>query len=743
MPTTTGIATEFIQFSRTSNATVTDSDGKIKWAPHNLLLNSESFNTASWTNDGKATVTANSVASPIGTTTADTLADTAITDIHYAYQLTGTGVLSGTPYTFGVFVRPNTLDYVTVGLTNASSGTDYAVAVFRLSTSTVQTTGVSGTGYSIVGTPTISAVGGGWYYCSVTVIPGTTRPFLAAIVGLNKTGIISGAAGGLQSYLGDGSSIYVWGAHLYRSDLAMQPNTSAYPLYNPTTPKNLLGFTESLTTGWTNTNTTDAIAAEVNPNNLTGAVDVAATAGNGTLLSSLSLLASPYTFSIWLKRKTGSGTVEITVDGTTYVAAAVTGAWTRFSTTLTPTAGTRTPGIRLVTSGDAVYAWGAQLSDSASLDPYFPSYSTAPTAAAYYGPRRDFDGSTLACKGLLVEESRTNALIRSSEFDSAAVWLLDAATVSPNVATEIAPDGTTSADKLVENLATSAHDIYQVVGTSQPIGTYTYSIYVKASGRTKFRLQQSASTSYGVLFDLTALTATTVVGGATGVITNAGNGWYRCAMTYTTVTAFAPLLVLFLANSAGSVSYAGDGTSGVLMWGAQLESGSFATSYLPTVATTFQRNVDTAIVSTQAFPYNTSEGTIVANVSSYGVFSFSSLVELNDGTINNRIGMRYNSASVASFLVINGGAAQATLNPSAPSASASKFAGAYKASDFAASYNGGTVSTSAIGSVPTSITKMDIGNYIAAANSQINGHIRQITYLPRRVTNAELQTRTA
>jgi len=330
-------------------------------------------------------------------------------------------------------------------------------------------------------------------------------------------------------------------------------------------------------------------------------------------------------------------------------------------------------------------------------------------------------------------------LLYSAQFDTAGTWFVDAATVSANATT--APNGTATADKLVENSATSAHDIYQAVGTSQPIGTYIYSMYVKPSGRTKFRLQQSATTSYGVLFDLTALTATTVVGGATGTITNAGNGWYRCIMTYTTVAAFAPILVLFLANDAGSVSYAGDGTSGVFMWGAQLEAGSFATSQMPTVATTFQRNIDTAIVSTQAFPYGVAEGSLVANVSSFGVFSFNSLIELNDGTINNRIGMRYNNASVASYLVINGGSTQATLNPSAPSASASKFAGAYKASDFAASYNGSAVSTSSSGTVPTSITKMDIGNYIGSANSQINGHIRQITYFPRRLTNAELIVR--
>ena len=62
MPTTTtGVATTFIDFTRASNATVTDSDGRVKWAPHNLLTNSESFDAASWTKT-LATVTANTLA---------------------------------------------------------------------------------------------------------------------------------------------------------------------------------------------------------------------------------------------------------------------------------------------------------------------------------------------------------------------------------------------------------------------------------------------------------------------------------------------------------------------------------------------------------------------------------------------------------------------------------------------------------------------------------------------------------
>jgi hypothetical protein len=163
----------------------------------------------------------------------------------------------------------------------------------------------------------------------------------------------------------------------------------------------------------------------------------------------------------------------------------------------------------------------------------------------------------------------------TEQFDNVA-WLKDNASIVSNPA--VAPDGTMTADQLVENTATGLHDIYTLPAT-QPVGTFTYSLYVKASGRTKFRLQQTAVTAYGVFFDLVALTATSVVGGAVGSITNVGSGWYRCSLTYTTVASFAPTLALFLANDAGSISYTGDGTSGILIWGAQLEASSTATAY--------------------------------------------------------------------------------------------------------------------------------------------------------------------
>jgi hypothetical protein len=588
-----------ITFSRGSLATVTDSDGYIKWAQHNLLLASEQFDTTSWTKSS-ATVAANSIAAPDNAITADTIA---------ASGANGTVLQSYTAvavsYVFGVWLRRKT------GAGNIQIAADN-------------------------GTYTTVTITNDWALYTVTQTP---------TAGTKSAGI---------RIVTSGDEVYAWGAHLYRSDLGgMQANASAYPYYNPSTPKNLLGFSELLTTGWTNTNTTDTQVAVAAPNGSANSIDVAATAGNGTLLASLSLLASPYTFSIWLRRKTGTGTVEITVDGTTYVTAAVTADWQRFSTTLTPTAGTRTPGIRIVTSGDAVYAWGAQLSDSASLDPYTPNFGAAPSAAAAYGPRLDYDPSTLAACGLLVEEQRTNLLLNS-------------ATLS------------------------------------------TQSVTVTATAHTL--------SFYG--------TGTVTLSGASSAGPLVGTGVYPNRVTLT----FTPTAGTLTLTVTGTVS------------NAQLEAGAFATSYIPTAAASVTRNADVASVATSQFPYNATEGALVVSADYIGLGSINYAAALNDGTVSNFMGVRRNPTAETIFVTFATTLQVAISYTTVTNNVVFKNAFSYKLNDFAGAANGAITGTDTSGTVP-SVSRLGLGN--VADLLFMNGHIRQITYIPRRLTNAELIARTA
>jgi hypothetical protein len=684
MPTTTGFATEFITFSRGSLATVTDSNGYIKWAPHNLLPASEQLDASSWTKSS-ATVTANSIAAPDGTTTADTIA---------ASGANGTTLQSysaiAVSYVFGVWLRRKT------------------------------------------GTGTIEIAADNGTYTAVTI----TSDW--ALYTVTQTPAAGSKSAGIR-IVTSGDEVYAWGAHLYRSDLGgMQANASAYPMYNPSTPKNLLGFTELLTTGWTNTDTTDSQVAEAAPNGSANSIEVTATAGNGTLLASLSLLASPYTFSIWLKRKTGTGTVEITVDGTTYVTAAVTSDWQRFSTTLTPASGTKTPGIRLVTSGDAVYAWGAQLSDSASLDPYVGSYGAAPSAAAAYGPRLDYDPSTLAAKGLLVEEQRTNLQPLSDAFDNAGTW--GRISVNPPSANIIlSPSGTITGDIFTEDSTTNFHGLQS--NLTLTAAAHTYSVYVKqAFGTRNVQLREGVNTGAYATFNVTNGTVIGSSAGGVGTITPAGNGWYRCVMTFTAVAGSNSFQIM-LSTGTGFISYAGDGTSGVAVWGAQVEAKAFATSYIPTAAASVTRNADLAFVATSQFPYSATEGSIVANVTPLNVAAARRALQIDDGTENERYTLSTNSTPNGLFTVIDGGSSQAAIATGTPAANTNiKLAARYKVNDFALSVNGGAASTDTSGTLPTANLLMRLGSG-TSSTEPLNGHIRQITYIPRALTNAELIAR--
>jgi hypothetical protein len=207
----------------------------------NLLTYSEQFDNAIWAK-AQATVTANSTTAPDGTTTADTLLDTAVSNIHYAYQSISSLSPAGKAYTVTAYFKASTLGFATLGISDNSSGSLYAVAVFNLSTGAVSTSGAAGVGYS-VSSSSSADVGSGWYRCTVNVIAGTSVSFLNAVIGANKTGAITAAAGGFESYLGNGSGIFVWGADLrvtndgvgipayQRINAATDYDTSGFPLY--------------------------------------------------------------------------------------------------------------------------------------------------------------------------------------------------------------------------------------------------------------------------------------------------------------------------------------------------------------------------------------------------------------------------------------------------------------------------------------------------------------------------------
>jgi hypothetical protein len=213
-------------------------------------------------------------------------------------------------------------------------------------------------------------------------------------------------------------------------------------------------------------------------------------------------------------------------------------------------------------------------------------------------------------------------------------------------------------------------------------------------------------------------------------------------MTATSDTTITATFQLALHNGTTSV-YTGDGVSGMYLYGAQVEAGAFATSYIPTSAAQVTRAADIAVMTGTNFSswYNQSEGTIVASIlngtptgTSTAVLSFQD----GAGSANNRHQMSGYTAFTATVV---GGVVQSNLGTNA--SAAASLAYAYKANDFAASANGATPTTDNSGTVPSALAYATIGKFDFGLAQSLNGHIRTIAYYPSRLSNAQLQALTS
>jgi hypothetical protein len=347
-------------------------------------------------------------------------------------------------------------------------------------------------------------------------------------------------------------------------------------------------------------------------------------------------------------------------------------------------------------------------------------------------PRFDHNGATGESLGLLIEEARTNLLLRSEEFNT--TWASSSPTISPNIA--ISPDGTATADKIITSNTNAQQRIFQNV--TIPTETLTFSVYAKAAGFSYMRLESGASAAIAN-FDLIQGVLGFVSGAAT--ISKVGNGWYRCSMSITASAGTVDFRIYIIgsASDARGSTLAGNGTDGIFVWGAQVEAGAFPTSYIPTVASTITRAADVASIAGANFSswYNQSQGTLVAttpsgiqtsgNNQSYFGISINAL-QANISTGN---GIKYGNGSPSTntrFQVVTASAVQVD---SISTTNASKIAFAYATNNFALA-RGGSLFADTLGDVPTGMNTFTMRGIGSQSYSRI-------AFYPVRLADVALQ----
>jgi len=248
-------------------------------------------------------------------------------------------------------------------------------------------------------------------------------------------------------------------------------------------------------------------------------------------------------------------------------------------------------------------------------------------SAAINAARFDHDPITLACKGLLIEESRTNAALYSNQLVIGTGWTSDIIAGTTSTVDGVGPDGN-NAYEIAEITNTGPHSIINTGGllgvgaTSITSGTtYTGSIFFKKiAGSVNWIQLTFAGAGFGTTGYANFNLSTGAIGnssGGTARIEAYANGWYRVSWTAVataTTTTASNLIVLFTNNtnsSARAISYAGSTANKVLAAMCQFETGAFPTSYIPTTTASVIRSADVCSISGSDFSgfYNPLEGT--------------------------------------------------------------------------------------------------------------------------------------
>jgi len=347
----------------------------------------------------------------------------------------------------------------------------------------------------------------------------------------------------------------------------------------------------------------------------------------------------------------------------------------------------------------------------------------------------------------------TNLIVQSQAF-STATWTATGASATDNAAA--APNGAQTASTLIEDGSTGQHKITLTTAltttASQPLSA---SIYIKASGRLQGRLQLADATgSNGVSADFDT-TATTYAGAITaGTVLGVGTlltsyiqplnpgfvpgqaSWYRVVIQGTVGTSTNAALTLFLASAVGTISYAGNGSSGMAIWGAQINdnTNNGIRSYAPTAGTTQATRGDQMSALNPTQFQQQIQGTIYVEWLERGPISAAPAryLFLLSGTVSNYLLLQLSAANKLVCTVNNAGTITSMITSGSLTPNTIyRAAYSYAPGAHACTYNGFVnVNTATVGTPGLPVTAVGIGQGLNAANNS-DDVIRTVAWSPQ------------
>ena len=329
---------------------------------------------------------------------------------------------------------------------------------------------------------------------------------------------------------------------------------------------------------------------------------------------------------------------------------------------------------------------------------------------------------------LLLEPQSTNKVTVSEDFSN-SVWVKSNSTVS--LSSISTPNGDLNSYKLVESDTNSSHHI---TFNNSSTSDMSFSVFAKSAERTFVQLQAAGVGSTDCVFDLSNGTILIEEANATANIKDYGNGWYRCSVSYSASGTNNSVIKLY----NGGDSYQGDGSSGLYIWGAQLEELSYPTSYIATTGSTVTRAAETCNSAGNSTVFNDSEGVLFMNISAFiNGGGGDRTISISDGSQSNSIQLLlHNTASRINFRVRDGGSLEVNISDLETNQTLDlKVACKYKSGDYSLFVNGTKKATTSSGNLPTGLNQLAFDD---GASNDFYGKVKNIQVYNTALTDAEL-----